>query len=57
MDAAQRNAMEIATYLESHKSIDRVIYPGLASHPNHELASKQASGYGKDNLSIITIPK
>ena len=46
MEAAQSNAAKIATMLESHKNVERVIYPGLASHPQHELASKQASGYG-----------
>ena len=46
MDAAQKNAMSIATYLENHSNVVRVIYPGLASHPQHILASKQASGFG-----------
>ena len=34
------NAMQIATYLESHESIEKVIYPGLKSHPQHEIAKK-----------------
>ena len=46
MEAAQSNAAKIATMLESHSNVERVIYPGLASHPQHEVASKQASGYG-----------
>ena len=46
MEAAQSNAAKIAAMLESHKNVERVIYPGLASHPQHDLARKQASGYG-----------
>ena len=33
-------------YLERHKDIDRVYYPGLASHPDHELAATQMKGFG-----------
>jgi cystathionine gamma-lyase len=40
------NAMAIATRLESHKAVRRVIYPGLASHPQHELAKRQMHGFG-----------
>jgi methionine-gamma-lyase len=39
-------AQQIAEYLEKHPKIARVHYPGLASHPQHELAKKQMSGYG-----------
>ncbi len=39
-------AREIATYLESHAEVERVIYPGLPSHPHHALAAKQATGFG-----------
>ncbi|MCB9025672.1 MAG: cystathionine gamma-synthase [Bdellovibrionaceae bacterium] len=46
MEAHQRNAMKIAEYLENHPAIDSVIYPGLKSHPQHELAKKQMSGFG-----------
>ncbi|MCG3123253.1 MAG: Cystathionine beta-lyase [Phycisphaerales bacterium] len=38
------NAMAIAQWLEAHPSIERVIYPGLASHPQHELATRQMRG-------------
>jgi methionine-gamma-lyase len=41
-----RNAMAIAEYLTDHPRIDRVYYPGLASHPQHDLASKQMQGFG-----------
>ena len=40
------SAQTIATYLESHDSIEKVIYPGLASHPQHEIAQKQMNGFG-----------
>jgi cystathionine gamma-lyase len=46
MNAAQSNAMAIASFLETHVLVDRVIYPGLKSHPNHTIATKQAKGYG-----------
>lgn len=39
-------ALDIARWLEKHPAIEKVIYPGLASHPQHELASRQMSGYG-----------
>ena len=42
----QRNAMAIAEYLESHPKVESVLYPGLPSHPQHELAKTQASGFG-----------
>lgn len=41
-----KNAMEMATYLEGNKNIDRVYYPGLESHPQHVLAKKQMKGFG-----------
>jgi len=46
MDRAEKNAMEIAEFLESHPKIEWVSYPGLKSHPQHELAKKQMSGFG-----------
>ena len=42
----QKNAIRIAKFLESHPRVNRVIYPGLESHPQHELAQKQMSGFG-----------
>lgn len=38
------NAMAVAEFLESHDAIERVYYPGLKSHPNHELARRQMNG-------------
>ena len=41
MEAHSRNALELARWLESHPKVERVLYPGLPSHPQHELAMKQ----------------
>jgi len=41
-----RNAMKVAQYLTTHGDIEKVIYPGLASHPQHELAKKQMRDFG-----------
>ncbi|RAK67417.1 cystathionine gamma-synthase [Phenylobacterium kunshanense] len=40
------NAMAIAEWLAGHAAVERVIYPGLSSHPQHELARKQMHGFG-----------
>ncbi|HYW81151.1 MAG TPA: aminotransferase class I/II-fold pyridoxal phosphate-dependent enzyme [Thermoguttaceae bacterium] len=40
------NAMAIATMLQSHGAVTQVMYPGLPSHPQHELACRQMSGFG-----------
>ncbi|MFA5960382.1 MAG: PLP-dependent aspartate aminotransferase family protein [Tatlockia sp.] len=40
------NAMEIAQWLEQHPQVEKVIYPGLASHPQHALAKKQMPHFG-----------
>jgi cystathionine gamma-lyase len=42
----EANAIEIAHWLEGDEDVERVIYPGLPSHPQHELARTQASGFG-----------
>jgi cystathionine gamma-lyase len=42
----QQNALTIAGFLENHSRVKKVIYPGLESHPQHELAGKQMSGFG-----------
>jgi O-succinylhomoserine sulfhydrylase len=44
--AHSANAQELAQWLEKQKRVKRVYYPGLASHPQHELAKKQQSGFG-----------
>jgi cystathionine beta-lyase len=46
VEKQNRNAGEIALYLQDHPSISRVYYPGLDSHPNHAIAVSQMSGFG-----------
>ncbi|MCX7862715.1 MAG: aminotransferase class I/II-fold pyridoxal phosphate-dependent enzyme [Bacteroidales bacterium] len=46
MEKAQENAIIIAQYLENHPKVERVMYPGLSSHPQYELAKKQMRGPG-----------
>lgn len=40
------NAARIATFLDEHPEVDRVLYPGLPAHPQHELARRQMRGFG-----------
>lgn len=46
MERHNRNGTEVAQFLESHPKVERVHYPGLASHPQHGLAKEQMSGFG-----------
>lgn len=46
MKAHAENAMKVAEYLEKHPLVEKVLYPGLKSHPQYELAQKQMSGFG-----------
>ena len=46
MGRHEENAMKIAQYLGNHSKVRKVIYPGLKSHPQHELARKQMVGFG-----------
>jgi len=46
MQRHQENAARVALYLEGHARVERVIYPGLASHPQHALARQQMQGFG-----------
>lgn len=46
MKAHQENAMKVAEYLDKHPKVERVVYPGLKSHPQYELGKKQMSGAG-----------
>jgi cystathionine gamma-lyase len=46
MERHADNAAAVARFLEDHPKVERVIYPGLASHPQHELAARQMSGFG-----------
>ncbi|MBB6242667.1 cystathionine gamma-lyase [Rhodanobacter sp. MP1X3] len=51
MKAHCESALELAKWLEKHPAVERVIYPGLKSHPQHALAKRQMNGFG----GIITI--
>lgn len=46
MERHCESAMTLASWLETHSAVDRVVYPGLASHPGHEIAKKQMDGFG-----------
>lgn len=52
MRAHCENALEIARWLSGHPGIGKVIYPGLADHPQHELAMRQMNGQGGGIISI-----
>jgi O-succinylhomoserine sulfhydrylase len=52
MRAQSANAHAMAQWLEQHLAVSRVYYPGLASHPQHDLALKQMSGMGGAVLSF-----
>lgn len=40
------NAQQVAEFLEQHPDVKKVFYPGLPSHPNHDVATRQSKGYG-----------
>jgi len=46
MERHSANAQQLAEWLQRHPAVDRVIYPGLASHPQHELARRQMQAFG-----------
>ncbi len=46
MKKHEENAMAVASYLQSHKAVSRVFYPGIESHPGHEIAKRQMKGFG-----------
>jgi len=46
MQRHSENAAKVAEFLVEHPAIESVLYPGLPSHPNHEVAAKQMSGFG-----------
>jgi cystathionine gamma-synthase len=51
LERSQHNALAIAEFLEGHRSVASVRYPGLPSHPQHQLAREQLGGFG----AIITL--
>jgi cystathionine gamma-lyase len=46
MERHCENALAVVKFLESHPAVDKIYFPGLASHPNHEVAKKQMRGFG-----------
>lgn len=46
MEAHQQNALVLAKFLEDHPKVEKVIYPGLESHPQYDLAKNQMTGFG-----------
>ena len=46
MERHCQNALEVARFLEGHRAVERVWYPGLPSHPQHELAKRQMDDFG-----------
>ncbi|MDN4501858.1 cystathionine gamma-synthase [Alteromonadaceae bacterium BrNp21-10] len=46
MTVHQQNAQKLVELLVAHEAVDKVFYPGLASHPGHDIAKKQQTGFG-----------
>jgi cystathionine beta-lyase/cystathionine gamma-synthase len=46
MEAHNRNGQQVANFLAEHPRVQKVYYPGLVSHPQHELAKRQQKGFG-----------
>lgn len=46
MEAHDKNGRTVANFLEEHPRVQKVHYPGLTSHPQHELANRQQTGFG-----------
>ena len=46
MERHSENARRVAEYLSSHQAVEQVLYPGLPSHPGHEIAKRQMSDFG-----------
>src|SRR5262245_30981772 len=58
MRAHNDNAMRISHFLDGHPRVDRVLYPGLASHPQHALAARQMSGFsGMVSVDVGTLAR
>jgi cystathionine gamma-lyase len=56
MEAHEQSAREVARFLAGHPEVERVAYPGLPDHPQHELAGRQMRGYGA-MLSFAVRPR
>ncbi|QOR65619.1 bifunctional cystathionine gamma-lyase/homocysteine desulfhydrase [Cytobacillus suaedae] len=46
MEETEHNTVKIVDFLSTHKAVKKVYYPGLANHPNHDIAKKQGGGFG-----------
>jgi cystathionine beta-lyase/cystathionine gamma-synthase len=46
MEAHDKNGRQVANFLAEHPKVEKVYYPGLVSHPQHELAKRQQTGFG-----------
>ena len=46
MEAHDKNGRQVAAFLQEHPRVEKVYYPGLTSHPQHELAKRQQTGFG-----------
>ena len=53
MEKHCENAMKMAEFLESHPAVEKVYYPGLKSHKNHEVAKKQMNGKYSGLMSVV----
>ena len=53
MDRHCQNAIQVASFLENHSKVESVFYPGLSSHPNHDVAVEQMNNFG-GMISFIT---
>jgi cystathionine beta-lyase/cystathionine gamma-synthase len=52
------NGLAVAKYLEAHPKVDRVLYPGLPSHPQHDLAQRQMDGFtGMVSVDVGTLAR
>jgi cystathionine beta-lyase/cystathionine gamma-synthase len=57
MERHASNAMAVAEVLEAHPFVEKVLYPGLPSHPQHEIAKKQCTGFGGMITFYIKVPR
>jgi cystathionine beta-lyase/cystathionine gamma-synthase len=46
MQQHEKNAFQVAHFLEKHPNVEKVFFPGFESHPGHDIAKKQMSGFG-----------
>jgi cystathionine beta-lyase/cystathionine gamma-synthase len=58
MERHNANGMAVAEWLQDHPKVDRVMYPGLASHEQHDLAKRQMSGFtGMVSVDVGTLER